>query len=223
MVSAQWHLNPLTQRQSSAYPSTQWQSWASPLWGSHSASFFPSSFTVTPWLLITPLAQMGPERTAAIQGFQKALPMTEMVTLSPRITLVISKFKLLTKAVTTNMYHFASCLIGCGNGTGQFDHWCSGRGSLSGSLDKACILTNWSVLHLKPSWGNCGVSPLREASKWWGSGNTCLQGPSRVWVHTSNVSWGVLEPPACSSWVNSSQALDNILFGKDDMLLHPFF
>ena len=32
MVSAQWHLNPSTQRQSSAYPSTQRQSWASPLW-----------------------------------------------------------------------------------------------------------------------------------------------------------------------------------------------
>ena len=32
MVSAQWHLNPSAQRQSSAYPSAQWQSWASPLW-----------------------------------------------------------------------------------------------------------------------------------------------------------------------------------------------
>ena len=32
MVSTQWHLNPSAQRQSSAYPSTQRQSWASPLW-----------------------------------------------------------------------------------------------------------------------------------------------------------------------------------------------
>ena len=32
MVSAQWHLNPSAQRWSSAYPSTQRQSWASLLW-----------------------------------------------------------------------------------------------------------------------------------------------------------------------------------------------
>ena len=77
MVSAQWCLNPSPQRQSSVYPSAQRQTWASPLWGSHSASFFPSSFMVA-------------------------------VTVSPRMTLVIYKFKLLTEVVTTNTYPFSS-------------------------------------------------------------------------------------------------------------------
>ena len=108
MVSAQWHLNPSAQRWSSAYPSAQSQSWASLLWGSYSASFFPSSFMVAPWLLITPLAQTGPERTAAIWGFWKVPPPAEAVTMSPRTTPVISKFKLLNEVVTTNMYCFSS-------------------------------------------------------------------------------------------------------------------
>ena len=108
MVSAQWHLNPSAQRWSSAYPSAQRWSWASPLWGSHSASFFPSSFTVVPWLLIAPLAWMGPERTAAIWGFWKAPPLAKVVTVSPRMTSVISKFKLLIEVVTTNKYCFSS-------------------------------------------------------------------------------------------------------------------
>ena len=108
MVSTQLHLNLSTQRQSSAYPSTQRWSWASPFWHSHSASFFPSSFMVVPWLLIAPLSQMGPGRTAAIWGFWKAPLPAGMVTMSPRMTLVISKFKLLTEAVTTNTYCFSS-------------------------------------------------------------------------------------------------------------------
>ena len=80
---------------------------ASPLWHSHPASFFPSSFTVAPWLLIAHLSQMGPGRTAAISGFWKAPSPAEAVTVSPRMTLVIFKFKLLTEAVTTNAYHFS--------------------------------------------------------------------------------------------------------------------
>ena len=63
---------------------------------------------VVPWLLITPLARMGPERTAAIWGFWKAPPLAEAVTMSPRMTPVVSKFKLLIKVVTTNTYHFSS-------------------------------------------------------------------------------------------------------------------
>ena len=51
---------------------------------------------------------MGPERTAAIWGFQEAPPPAEAVTVSLRMTLVISKFKLLTEAVTTNAYCFSS-------------------------------------------------------------------------------------------------------------------
>ena len=93
MVSAQWHLNPSTQRQLSVYPSTQRWSWASPLWHSHSAQFFPSSFMVVPWLLIAPLSQMGPGKTAAICRFKKAPPPAEVVTVSPRTTPVVSKFK----------------------------------------------------------------------------------------------------------------------------------
>ena len=76
--------------------------------GSHSASFLPSSFMVVPWLLITPPAQMGLERTAAILGFQKALPLDEVVIVSPRMTPVIFKFKLLIEVVTTSTYHFSS-------------------------------------------------------------------------------------------------------------------
>ena len=108
MVSTQWHFNPSAQRQSSAYPSTLRWSWTIALWGSHSASFFPSSSIVVPWLLITPLTQMGPERTAAIWGFWKAPPPAKAVTVPPRMTPVISKFKLLTKVVTTNTYCFSS-------------------------------------------------------------------------------------------------------------------
>ena len=63
---------------------------------------------VAPWLLIALLSQMGHGRTAAIWGFQKAPPPAEVVTVSPRMTPVISKFKLLTKVVTTNMYCFSS-------------------------------------------------------------------------------------------------------------------
>ena len=63
---------------------------------------------VVPWLLIALLAQMGPERTAATWAFQKAPPLAKVVTMSPRMTLVISKFKLLTEVVTTNMYCFSS-------------------------------------------------------------------------------------------------------------------
>ena len=108
MVSTQWCLNPSTQRWSTAYLSTQRQSWDSPLWHSHSASFFPSSFMVASCWLVAPLSWIGPWRTAAIQGFWKDPPPAEVVTMSPRMTPVFSKLKLLTKAVTTNMYCFSS-------------------------------------------------------------------------------------------------------------------
>ena len=43
-------------------------------------------------------------RTAAIWEFWKATPPAEVVTMSPRTTPVVSKFMLLTKVVTTNLY-----------------------------------------------------------------------------------------------------------------------
>ena len=110
MVSARWHPNPSTQRWSSAYLSTQRWSSANPLWHSHSTSFLPSSFTVAPWLLIALLSQMGLGRTAAIWGFWKATPLAEAVTASPRMTPVVSKFKILTEAVTTNTYCLSSSI-----------------------------------------------------------------------------------------------------------------
>ena len=51
---------------------------------------------------------MGPGRTATIQEFWKTPPQAEAVTMSTRTTPVISKFKLLTEVVTTNMYQFSS-------------------------------------------------------------------------------------------------------------------
>ena len=108
MVSAQWHLNPSPQRWSSAYPSAQRLSWSSPLWDSYSVSFFPSSFMSAHWLPIAPLSRMGPGRIATIWGFWKAPPLAKAVTMSLRTTPVISKFRLLTETVTTNMYHFSS-------------------------------------------------------------------------------------------------------------------
>ena len=110
MVSTQWHSNPSAQRQSWVFPSAQRQSWASPFWCFHSASFFPSSFMVTPWLLITLPSWMGPGRTAAIWGFQKAPPPAKVVTMFQRTILVVSKFKLLTEVVTTNTYHLSSTI-----------------------------------------------------------------------------------------------------------------
>ena len=38
----------------------------------------------------------------------------------------------------------------------------------------------------------------------------------------SDASCGGLGPPAHSSWVSPSQALDNILFGEDNVLFHLF-
>ena len=110
MVFSRWCPNPSTERQSSAYPSAQRQSLAGLLWCSHSASFLPSSFMVAPWLLIALLLQMGLGRTAAIWGFWKATPLAKAVTVSPRMTLVVSKFKLLTEAVTTNTYCLSSSI-----------------------------------------------------------------------------------------------------------------
>ena len=75
---------------------------------SHSTSSLASSSIVVPWLLIGLLPGMGPGRTAAIWGFWKATPPAEAVTVSPRMTLVDSKFNLLTKAVTTSTYCLSS-------------------------------------------------------------------------------------------------------------------
>ena len=60
------------------------------------------------WLLIALLAGTGPERTAAIWGFQKALLLGEVVTVSPRMTLVVSKFNHLIEVVMTSTYCFSS-------------------------------------------------------------------------------------------------------------------
>ena len=63
---------------------------------------------VAPWLLITLPSQMVLGRTAAIWEFWKAPPLAEAVTVSPRMTLVVSKFKLLTKVVTIITYCLSS-------------------------------------------------------------------------------------------------------------------
>ena len=75
---------------------------------SHPTYSLASSSTVAPWLLISLLPQMGPGRTAAIWGSWKATPLAEVVTLSPRMTPVDSKFNLLIEAVTTSMYPLSS-------------------------------------------------------------------------------------------------------------------
>ena len=51
---------------------------------------------------------MGPWRTTAIWGFWKATSPAEVVTVYTRMTLVASKFNLLTEAVTISMYHLSS-------------------------------------------------------------------------------------------------------------------
>ena len=70
-------------------------------------SFPASSSMVASWQPITFLPQEGPGRTAIIWGFSKATLPTEAVTVSLRITPVASKFSLLTKTVTTSMYHLS--------------------------------------------------------------------------------------------------------------------
>ena len=131
MVSTRWHPNPSTQRQSLACPSTQKQSLATPLWHSHTTPFLPTSFMVAPWLLIALLSQMGPGRTAAIWGFQKATPPAKAVTISPRMTPVVSKFKLLTEVVTTNTYCLSSSI------------WSGGMMGLVNSTTDAVAEAHW--------------------------------------------------------------------------------
>ena len=75
---------------------------------SHSASFPTDSSTKVPWLPIALLPPLGPGRTTAIQGFWRATHPAEVVTMSLRMTLVASKFNLLTKAVTTSMFCLSS-------------------------------------------------------------------------------------------------------------------
>ena len=41
-------------------------------------------------------------------GFQKVPPLTEVFTVSSGMTLVVSKFKLLTEVVTTSTHHLSS-------------------------------------------------------------------------------------------------------------------
>ena len=104
----------------------------------HSASFLISSSTVAPWLPIALLLLMGPGRTAAIWGFQKAA-----VTVSLRTTLVTSKFNLLTKAVTTSMYHLSSSVWS--DGTIELVNLTT-NAVVGTSLDMASIgLASWPV------------------------------------------------------------------------------
>ena len=63
---------------------------------------------MAPWSVITLLA--GPERTAAIWGFQKALLLGEVVTISLRTTPVVSKFNYPIEVVTTSTYQFSSSI-----------------------------------------------------------------------------------------------------------------
>ena len=97
-----WHDTPSTQR----WLSVSFLGEVGDISYRHSPtkSFPTSSSMVVSWLPITFLSLVGPGRTATIQGFLKATLPTEVVTMSWRIILVASKFSLLTKAVTTNMY-----------------------------------------------------------------------------------------------------------------------
>ena len=82
-------------------------------------SFPASSSTVVSWLPTTFLPLVGPWRTATIYGFSNATLPSEAVTMSPRVTLVVSKFSLPIEAVTTNMHpSFLFSLVGWGEGAG---------------------------------------------------------------------------------------------------------
>ena len=146
--------------------------------GLHSASLLSSSFTMAPWLLIT--LHAGPERTAVIWGFWKALLLGKAVTISLRMTPVVSKFSHLIEAVMTSTYQFSSS-VWSGEAIGQVNSTLGhGSGdSLSSCLHKAGILPNWSVIHLKPSQGNCGGHPFGNSDTWW-----------EWWIHSPKVSWG---------------------------------
>ena len=155
----------------------------------HSTCLLTSSSMVVPWLPITLPPLMCPWRTATIQGFWKAPSPAEVVTVSPRMTPVTSKFNLLTEAVTTSMYHLSSSV------------WSDG-------------VTSWPVLCIRFSWKDCDISLqqrvckarqgmpniicsregnrfnwwglLRWRSEQWGSGTMYLPGFSRA----SDVSCG---------------------------------
>ena len=185
---------------------------------------------LAPWLLIALLSWMGLGRTAAIWGFWKGPPPAKAVTMSQRMTPVVSKFKLLTEVVITNMHHFSSSIwIGWDNGTGQFHHQCSGRGRLSCSLNQASVLTHWLVLHLKFGWEDCGVSPLRGRSKWWGMMPHVSQTPAEFdstlpmpvmvgWGHQLIVPGSILPRPWTTSCLQKTTCSFTLSFSSRMLL-----
>ena len=102
---SEWHDNPSAQRQLSV---SSLGEVGDIFYGHSPAESYPaSSFMVASWQPITFLPLVGPGRTTTIWRFSKVTLPTEAVTVSPRITPVASKFSLLMKAVTTNMYHLS--------------------------------------------------------------------------------------------------------------------
>ena len=112
VVLTQWHLSLFAQRWSSVHTSAQRQVWVTSSQEVLILHHSSISFTMSPWSLIALLA--GPERTAAIWGFQKAPLLGKAVTISPRTTPVVSKFNCLIKAVMTSTYWFASSILSGG-------------------------------------------------------------------------------------------------------------
>ena len=117
--------------------------------GAHSASLLSSSFTMVPWSLIALLAGTGPERTATIWGFWKALLLGKAVTVSLRMTPVVSKFNHLIEVVTTSTYHFSSSV------------WSSGAIGLVNSTPGRAVEAVWVAASIRLA--SC---PLGQSSTW---------------------------------------------------------
>ena len=185
-----------------------------------SVSFPASSSMVVPGLPTTLLPLVGPGRTATIQGFLKATPLDEAVTMSLRITLVASKFNLLTEAVTTSTYHLSPSawldgmrgpvslttgpVVGTIWATAPVGlvAWPVGKSfgtSTSGLVERTVAsLSRWSVCR---AGGVCPTSTVVgkamgliggvSSSGREGVVSCAPQGFSRVWLHVSDIELGL--------------------------------
>ena len=154
-------------------------------------------------------------------GFLGTTPPAELVTVSPRITLVVSRFSLLTKAVTMSTYHLSS-LVGSDMMRGTVSLiaglvvgaiWATtlmGLVALPVSMPGEVFTSGlagraMACLSGGASAGPSGVWPMSTAvgkgvdfaSRAFslgreGMGQCAPQGPTELDLHASNVNWGRL-------------------------------
>ena len=218
MVSARWHPNPSAQRWSSAYPSTQRQSSTSPSWYFHSTSFPPQFLHGDTLVANCPSLQNRSGENCFHMGILEGHSSSWGSHHIPSCFLNLSPSPKWSQA--THDAFFSSIqldgMLGLVNST-------TDGAAEAGWVEASIGLASWPV-----GWSSIFglvertmASPLSgRRFKQWGSDATSLLDSCRVWLHASNASYGRLGPPVHTSWVNPSQAPDDVLFKEDDMLLH---